>query len=279
MHDTMWSNASPNGPDGTDRREEYVALERLARVGGDVLVRDLAFLYLGQAPERLLAGRAAIRNGDLTALARAAHALRSSSAQLGARGLANACDATEDAAENGDSARARMGFATIEAEYAAFSEWLSMRTGAVPPGERGRSANAGPVIAVVEDNADNRLLVDAILGDQFELVEYAAGVEAIAGMQARRPDLVLLDVSLPGMDGLEVLARLRGDPALGAVPVVAVTAHAMAGDRERYLSAGFDDYVAKPIVDEAALVRVIERLLVRDGVDSRHDGSSARGNP
>ena len=265
--------------DGADRREECAALERLARVGGDSLVRDLAFLYLGQAPERLLAGRAAIRDRDLGALASAAHALRSSSAQLGARALTNACDATEDAARDGDADRARTGFATIESEYAAFSAWLSIRTGAIAPADRRPSASAGPVIAVVEDNADNRLLVDAILGDQFELVEYAAGVEALAGMQARRPDLVLLDVSLPGMDGLEVLARLRDDPGLGAVPVVALTAHAMAGDRERYLAAGFDDYVAKPIVDEGALVRVIERLLVRDGGAARHDGSPARPNP
>ena len=275
----MSTNASPNGPDGNDRREECAALERLARIGGDGLVRDLAFLYLGQAPERLLAGRTAMGDGDLRALAGAAHALRSSSAQLGARALTNACDATEDAAEEGDPDRARLGFETMEAEYAAFSAWLSMRTGAIPPGERGGAAKAGPVIAVVEDNADNRLLVDAILGDQFELVEYAAGVEAIAGMQVRHPDLVLLDVSLPGMDGLEVLARLRHDPALGAVPVVALTAHAMAGDRERYLAAGFDDYVAKPIVDEGALVRVIERLLVRGGERSRYGGSSARPNP
>jgi len=274
----MWSNASPNGPDGTDRHEEYAALERLARVGGDGLVRDLAFLYLGQAPERLLAGRAAIRDGDLTALARAAHALRSSSAQLGARALANACDATEEAAEEGDPDRARMAFATIESEYAGFSAWLSMRTGAIAPADRGSPASTGPVIAVVEDNADNRLLVDAILGDQFELVEYAAGSEAIAGMRARRPDLVLLDVSLPGMDGLEVLARLRDDPTLGAVPVVALTAHAMAGDRERYLAAGFDEYVAKPIVDERALTRVIERLLVRGGGASHHAGPTERRN-
>ena len=82
-------------------------------------------------------------------------------------------------------------------------------------------------------------------------------------MPLRVPDVVLLDVSLPGMDGLEVLARMRHHPALRGVPVVAVTAHAMAGDRERYLAAGFDGYVPKPIVDDQFLIDTIEALLAR----------------
>ena len=86
---------------------------------------------------------------------------------------------------------------------------------------------------------------------------------ALAAMPHRVPDVVLLDVSLPGMDGLEVLARIREDPALRDVPVVAVTAHAMAGDRDRYLASGFDGYVPKPIVDEQLLIDTIERLLAR----------------
>ena len=116
-------------------------------------------------------------------------------------------------------------------------------------------------IAVVEDNPDNRLLVQAILEDRYEILEYETGGEALAGFQERRPDLVLLDISLPGMDGTEVLATLRADATLGHLPVVALTAHAMAGDREKYLSAGFDDYIAKPIVDEQQLLLAIEQLL------------------
>jgi len=75
-------------------------------------------------------------------------------------------------------------------------------------------------------------------------------------------------VSLPGMNSIEVLARMRQDRTLRTVPVIALTAHAMAGDRERYLTAGFDDYVAKPIVDEQILVHAIERLLARRGQGS-----------
>ena len=116
-------------------------------------------------------------------------------------------------------------------------------------------------IAHVEENADNRLLVSAILEDRYRIVEYETGPEALAGMRAEKPDLVLLDISLPEMDGTEVLRRMREDPALSDLPAVAITAHAMAGDRERYLEAGFDDYVSKPIVDEGIMLGAIQRLL------------------
>jgi two-component system cell cycle response regulator DivK len=116
-------------------------------------------------------------------------------------------------------------------------------------------------LALVEDNADNRLLVHALLGDRYDLVDYATGADAVAGIHISRPDLVLLDVSLPEMDGTEVLRRLRADPAATDVPIVALTAHAMSGDRETYLALGFDDYVAKPIVDEQLLFDAIARHL------------------
>jgi CheY-like chemotaxis protein len=116
-------------------------------------------------------------------------------------------------------------------------------------------------LAVVEDNADNRLLLQAILGDTYSLVEYETGADALAGLANSRPDVVLLDISLPGMDGTEVLRRIRADAGLRTLPVIALTAHAMSGDREKFLAAGFDDYVTKPIVDERQLLTAIKRLL------------------
>lgn len=116
-------------------------------------------------------------------------------------------------------------------------------------------------IAVVEDNPDNRLLVSAILDERYELSEYETGREAIAGLPESPPDLVLLDISLPEMDGTEVLAWIRKHPDLRSLPVIALTAHAMAGDREKYLAAGFNDYVTKPILDEDILLEAIERCL------------------
>lgn len=116
-------------------------------------------------------------------------------------------------------------------------------------------------IALVEDNPDNRLLVRAILESLYEVTEYETGSAALEGLQNEKPALVLLDVSLPEMDGTEVLRRLRADTGLRDLPVIALTAHAMAGDREKYLAAGFDEYVTKPIVDETLLLDAIKKLL------------------
>ena len=116
-------------------------------------------------------------------------------------------------------------------------------------------------VAVVEDNADNRLLLQAILDGLYEVVEYENGIDALAGLAASLPDLVLLDISLPGMDGNEILARIRSDEQLRRLPVIALTAHAMAGDREKYLNAGFNDYITKPIVDETLLLDAMERWI------------------
>jgi two-component system cell cycle response regulator DivK len=123
-------------------------------------------------------------------------------------------------------------------------------------------------IAIVEDNSDNRLLLQAILDGRYDLVEYENGTDALAGLAASLPDLVLLDISLPGMDGNEILARIRADAALRKLPVIALTAHAMSGDREKYLAAGFNDYITKPIVDETILLSAIDRWLSA----SRSDG-------
>jgi CheY-like chemotaxis protein len=120
-------------------------------------------------------------------------------------------------------------------------------------------------IAVVEDNPDNRMLVQALLEDRYEISEYETGVEAVEGLGGNVPDLILLDISLPEMDGTEVLAWIREQDELKDLPVIALTAHAMAGDRDKYLAAGFNDYVTKPIVDEGVLIEAIERCLSAAG--------------
>ena len=116
-------------------------------------------------------------------------------------------------------------------------------------------------LAVVEDNPDNRLLLQALLTEEYDLDEFEDGPAALDGLPRAVPALILLDVSLPGMDGPEVLRRLKGMPGLDRIPTIALTAHAMAGDRERLLAQGFDDYVAKPIVDEELLYTAIRTLL------------------
>jgi CheY-like chemotaxis protein len=103
--------------------------------------------------------------------------------------------------------------------------------------------------------------VQVILEPLYEVVEYETGFAALEGLPQEKPDLVLLDISLPEMDGSEVLRRIRADAQLRTLPVIALTAHAMTGDREKYLGAGFNDYVTKPIVDENILLDAIKRLL------------------
>lgn len=98
-------------------------------------------------------------------------------------------------------------------------------------------------VAIVEDTPDNRALIEIFLDGLYLLSEYEDGPSALEGIRKDRPDLVLLDISLPGMDGVEVLQHIRNDAALRDLPVIAFTAHAMSGDRERFLGAGFDDYV------------------------------------
>jgi two-component system cell cycle response regulator DivK len=83
----------------------------------------------------------------------------------------------------------------------------------------------------------------------------------VEGLPGNIPDVVLLDISLPEMDGTEVLAWMKTQDELKDLPVIALTAHAMAGDREKFLSIGFDDYVTKPIIDEDLLIDAIERCL------------------
>lgn len=117
-------------------------------------------------------------------------------------------------------------------------------------------------IAVVEDNPDNRLLLQVLLGDRYAITEYETGILALEGFRTSVPELVLLDISLPGMDGTEVLQRMKDDLELASIPVIAVTAHAMTGDRERFLAMGFDAYITKPIVDEQVLFDTIEAWLL-----------------
>jgi CheY-like chemotaxis protein len=116
-------------------------------------------------------------------------------------------------------------------------------------------------VAVVEDNPDNRLLVSVLLEDLYELTEYERGDEALAGFKSERPDVVLLDISLPEMDGSEVLARIRADESLRSLKVIALTAHASPADKDRFLAEGFDDYVTKPITDENVLLAAIKKAV------------------
>jgi CheY-like chemotaxis protein len=116
-------------------------------------------------------------------------------------------------------------------------------------------------ILLVEDNEDNRIVYATILRHHgYRVIEAFDGVEALAKVEAEHPDLVLLDISLPHIDGWEVSRRLRSSEPTKGIPIVALTAHAMPGDRERARIEGFDGYLAKPCEPRAVLAEV-RRLL------------------
>jgi two-component system cell cycle response regulator DivK len=118
-------------------------------------------------------------------------------------------------------------------------------------------------VLVVEDNERNmKLFRDVLAATGHRTLEATTGAGAVALARAHSPDLILMDIQLPDIGGVEALRRLRADEKTARVPVVALTAQAMGGDRERFLAAGFDDYLAKP-VNIADLIAAVGRYCGR----------------
>ena len=111
-------------------------------------------------------------------------------------------------------------------------------------------------ILVVEDNEMNRDLLVQLLEDDYAILCATDGEEAVSVARKEHPDLILMDLSLPLMDGWEAARQIKADAALAAIPVIALTAHAMAGDREKALAAGCDGFLTKPL-DEDLLFDVL----------------------
>jgi len=114
-------------------------------------------------------------------------------------------------------------------------------------------------VLIVDDNQVNLKLVTYVVESAgFEVATALDAEKALAALATARPDVILMDLQLPGIDGLELTRRIKADPATRDIAVIAVTAYAMKGDREKALEAGCDDYVTKPI-DTRTLPQVIER--------------------
>ncbi|MGF1504514.1 MAG: response regulator [Anaerolineae bacterium] len=119
------------------------------------------------------------------------------------------------------------------------------------------------VILVVEDNPDNRTLITDVLGAMdYAILEAVNGVEGVEKAFSSKPDLILMDLSLPQKDGWTATQEIKANPDTADIPFVALTAHAMVGDRERAREAGCDDYLSKPI-DFAKLTQVLNKFLNR----------------
>jgi two-component system cell cycle response regulator DivK len=116
-------------------------------------------------------------------------------------------------------------------------------------------------ILVVEDQEDNRrILRDLFASAGYDLIEAESGEQALAALGAQRPDLILMDIQLPVMDGYEATRRIRSDPELRSIPIIAVTSYALAGDEAKALAAGCNAYVTKPYSPRALLAKVREYL-------------------
>lgn len=117
------------------------------------------------------------------------------------------------------------------------------------------------VVLYIEDNPDNKTLVQRALESKgYTLVWAAKGEEGLAQAAAIRPGVILLDINLPDIDGYEVARRLKADPELEAIPIIAITANALKGDAEKALAAGCDFYMSKPIQIRELWTRVMDVL-------------------
>jgi two-component system, cell cycle response regulator DivK len=116
-------------------------------------------------------------------------------------------------------------------------------------------------ILVVEDQPDNRrILRDLLSNAGYELIEAESGEEALTAVEVQRPDLILMDIQLAVMDGYEATRRIRSNPELKSIPIIAVTSYALAGDEAKALAVGCNAYVTKPFSPRALLAKVQEHL-------------------
>jgi two-component system cell cycle response regulator DivK len=119
----------------------------------------------------------------------------------------------------------------------------------------------GGRILVIEDHEENRrILRDLLTSGGYEIVEATTGPEGVSMAERERPNLILMDIQLPGMDGYEVTRRIKADPAFRAIPVIAVTSYALSGDEDKARAAGCDAYVTKPFSPRQLLAKIREHL-------------------
>ena len=115
----------------------------------------------------------------------------------------------------------------------------------------------GKRILVVEDQPDNRQIIrDMLTATDYEITEAGNGEEALAAIAKQRPDLILMEIQLPTMDGYETMRRIRTDPALSSIPIIAVTAYAPSAEEQKARAAGCDDFVPKPYSPHQLLAKI-----------------------
>lgn len=225
--------------------------ERLRGLGGDALVRRMVRLFLVTSDEARLRIDAALANDHAHVAQAAAHHLFSSAAQLRLGAIAELAERVETAAKSGDLASARALAGEMTAGLAAAAIELRQFLAELP---------GAASVVVVDDSEDVRVLLHLILEPQFDVTEYATGSTALSGIRRIPPDLIIIDVSLPDMSGVDLLRAIRADDTLYNLPAVALTALAEP-EHTSFVETGFDLYIRKPVVDSDEFLRALERVM------------------
>ena len=226
-------------------------IEQLRSTGGDALVRRMLRLFLVTSADAFRRIDTALESGTLSVVAAAAHHLHSSAAQLRFTDIATIADRIANTARAGSTESLQEDVAALSAALGTVAAALHHELEKLPKPAR---------IAVIDDSEDVRVLVRLVLERQYEVAEYATGSSALAALQRFPVDLLVIDVSLPDMSGIELLEFIKTDPRLRDIPAIALTA-LTPEEGASYLDAGFDMHVRKPVLDTDELLAAIGHLL------------------
>lgn len=133
-------------------------------------------------------------------------------------------------------------------------------------------------VLLVDDNEDNLELLAVILRDSYEVLSYACAQEALTALEAAKPDLLLLDIGMTPIDGLQCLKAIRATPGYGSIPAIALTAYARDAERKAFLAAGFQAVVTKPIIDHQELFATLSALLTSVAAPRQNGSAGGSGN-
>jgi CheY-like chemotaxis protein len=233
---------------------DYGVVERLRSVGGDALVRRLLRLFLVTSGEALGRIDTALQSGALPVVATAAHHLFSSAAQLKLNQISEIAERLEIGARAGHVDGLHEEVEHLAAALGSAAVVLRAELEKLPKPAR---------VAVVDDSEDVRVLLRLVLERQYDVAEYATGSSALLGLRRFPVDLLILDLTLPDMSGIDLLNFIRADSRLSHIPAVALTA-LTPDDEHAYVAAGFDLHVRKPILDTDELLASINHLLKTD---------------
>jgi two-component system, cell cycle response regulator DivK len=229
---------------------DQVVVERLRNVGGDALVRRMLRLFLVTSDEAVTRIQGALSTGALHVVQAAAHHLFASAAQLRLGAIADMSEQLEQAARSGDVQAAQTVADQLTPLIREAGSSLRTLLAQLPQ---------APRVAVVDDSEDIRVLLRIALEPHFDITDYSDASSALLGIRRFKPDLMIIDISLPDMTGIDLLQLLRTDPNLQRIPAVALTALSHAA--LDYKGEGFEMMIRKPVVETDDLVRSLNQLL------------------